>query len=171
MRKILATVLGGVVGGFLDHMSALASLVPHGTSALSINQYLASAVIGPTAAFAGGWATALLGLCVHFSLTTLMAGIFVVASQRFPVLLRQPWVSGLAYGVLIFVVMNYIAVPLSAAPNWKLPQGWAIVGGLLPSCFYVGLPIAAIARAFLADLPAVVSSTVAREQLGQPRGI
>ena len=77
-----------------------------------------------------------------------MAGIFVVASQRFPALLRQPGLSGPAYGVLIYFVMNYIAVPLSAAPNWKLPQGWAIVGGLLPHCFYVGLPIAAIARAF-----------------------
>jgi uncharacterized membrane protein YagU involved in acid resistance len=169
MRKIWATVLGGAAAGFLDHMSALASLVPHGTSALSIHQYLASAVIGPTAAFAGGWATALFGLCVHFSLTTLMAGIFVVASQRFPALLRQPWLSGPAYGVLIYFVMNYVAVPLSAAPNWKLPQGWAIVGGLLAHCFYVGLPIAAIARAFLATLPAAVPTAAAQQQLGQLR--
>ena len=94
-----------------------------------------------------------------------MAGIFVVASQRFPALLRQPWLSGPAYGVLIYFVMNYVAVPLSAAPNWKLPQGWAIVGGLLAHCFYVGLPIAAIARAFLAAHSAAVPTTAAAQQL------
>src|SRR6185437_1963102 len=105
------------------------------------------------AAFAGGWLTSVLGLGVHFSLTTLMAGIFVLAAERHPVLLRQPWFSGPAYGVLIYFVMSYIAVPLSAAPSWKPGQGWAMVGGLLAHCFYVGVPIAFIACAFLAPLP------------------
>jgi len=90
----------------------------------------------------------------------------VVASQRFPALLRQPWLSGMTYGVLIFFVMNYVAIPLSAAPNWKLPQGWAIVGGLLANCFYVGLPIASIARALLADLPAAMPTAAPQQQLG-----
>lgn len=154
MRGLWATILGGAAAGLLDHTAALASQIPHGISATRMQQYVASAIIGPAAAFAGGWATSLLGLGVHFSLTTLMAGAFVIASKRFPVLLRQPWYSGPAYGVLIYFVMSYVAVPLSAAPNWQPAQGWAMVAGLLAHCFYVGLPIAAIARALLADLPA-----------------
>jgi hypothetical protein len=162
MRKIWAIVLGGLAAGFLDHMSALASFLPHGASALRMHQYLASGVIGP-AAFSGGWATALLGLGVHFSLTTLMAGIFVLASQKFPILLRYPWYSGPTYGVLLYFVMTYIVVPLSAVSDWKPAQGWAIVGGLLAHCFYVGLPIASIARALLADLPATNPVVVAQQ--------
>jgi uncharacterized membrane protein YagU involved in acid resistance len=70
-----------------------------------------------------------LGLGVHFSLTTLMAGVFVLTARKFAVLLRRPWLFGPAYGVLIYFIMNYIAVPLSAAPGWKPGQGWAMVGG------------------------------------------
>jgi len=151
MRKIWATVLGGATAGLLDILSAYASLAPRGISPLQINQFIAGAVIGPSTASAGGSTTALLGLGVHFSLTTLMAGIFVAASQRLPALLRHPWYSGLTYGVLIYFVMNYVAVPLTAVQGWKLPQGWAIVSGLLAHCFYVGTPIAFIARAFLGE--------------------
>jgi hypothetical protein len=164
MQKIWATVFGGAAAGLLDHMSALASLVPNGVSATHIQQYVASGVIGPTAAFAGGWMTSVLGLGVHFSLTTLMAGTFVLAAGRFPILLRQPWCSGPAYGVLIYFVMSYVAVPLSAAPSWKPGQGWAMVGGLLAHCFYVGLPIAFIARAFLAAVP-TTSQSYAQQQI------
>jgi hypothetical protein len=150
-NKIWASVVGGVVTGTVDHLSALASLVPQGHSAVQINQYLASAVIGPGAAFAGGWLTGAIGVGVQETLTTIMAGVFVAAAQKYPALLRKPWLSGIAYGVLIYIVMNYIAVPLSAAPNWKPPTGWVIVGSLLSHCLYVGVPIAFIARAFLGE--------------------
>jgi len=168
MRKLWAIILGGAAAGFLDHMSALATFLPQGADPMRLHQYLASGVLGE-AAFAGGWATALLGLCVHFTLTTLMAGIFVATSQRFPVLLRHPWPAGLSYGVLIYFVMNYVAVPLSAAPNWKPAHGWAIVGGLLGHALYVGVPIAAIARALLADV-STAAPTGARQQQLNPSG-
>ncbi len=166
-NNIRATVLGGLAAGSLDHLAALASLVPHGVSATHIHQYLASAVVGPATAFAGGWATALLGLCVQLTLTTVMAGTFVVASHRFPILLRQPWYSGVTYGVLIYFVMNYVAVPLSAATNWTPPAGWALVGSLLSHCSYVGLPIAIIARAVLTDSPSAVPTLSVRSQLSE----
>jgi uncharacterized membrane protein YagU involved in acid resistance len=164
MRKMLAILLGGAAAGALDHMSALASLVPNGATATHIQQYVASGVVGPAAAFSGGWVTSALGVGVHFSLTTLMAGIFVIMAGRFPVLLRQPWLSGPAYGVLIYFVMTYVAVPLSAAPGWKPAHGWAMVGGLMAHCFYVGLPVAFIARAFLTRLAAVAPPVAQQAQ-------
>jgi uncharacterized membrane protein YagU involved in acid resistance len=160
--KISATVLGGLAAGFLDEMAALAS---HSAPRIHMLQYQASGLIGPAAAFAGGWASALLGVGIHFSLTTLMAGIFVIAAQRFPIVLRQPWCSGPAYGILLYLVMSYIVVPLSAAPNWKPAQGWGVVGSLLGHCLYVGLPIAAISRALLTDLPASVLARASQGEL------
>jgi hypothetical protein len=163
MRKQLwATILGGLTAGFLDHVSALASAVTHGVSVTQAQQYVASGILGPTAAFAGGWMTSVLGLGVHFSLTTAMAGIFVATSRRFPLILRYPWYTGPAYGALIYFVMTYIIVPLSAVPSWTPARGWAMLGGLEAHCLYVGLPIAAIARIFLADLPAMMPARSAR---------
>jgi hypothetical protein len=131
-------------------LSAFASFVPHGASVIGILQYLASAVIGARA-FTGGAATAVLGLAVHFSLTTAMAGAFVLAARRIPSLLQWPWVSGPCYGIVLCVFMGHVAVPLSAVANWNPPAGWDLVGALLAHSFYVGLPIAFIARAFLAQ--------------------
>jgi hypothetical protein len=149
MRKLWATLLGGATAGVLDELSACASLIPRGITATRIMQYQASGLIG-SRSFSGGSGTAALGLAVHFSLTTIMAAIFVAAAAKSQLLLRRPWISGPVYGVLIFFFMQYVAVPLSAAPDWKPARGWAIVTGLLVHCFYVGVPIVFIARAHLA---------------------
>ena len=146
-RTALCILAGGFSAGALDMLSACATFVPRGVSAEHMLQYLASAVIG-LRAFSGGMAAAALGLAVHFFLTTLMAAVFVLASRRFVTLSLRPWVWGPAYGAVICVVMNYIAVPLSLAPNWKPPAGWEFVGALLASCLYVGLPIASITAYF-----------------------
>jgi hypothetical protein len=148
MRLICATLLGGATAGLLDQISAFASLVPHGATVIGILHYVASGAIG-TRAFNGGTVTALLGLAVHFSLTTAMAGTFVALSRRFSVLYHQPWLSGIGYGVATFLLMNYVAVPLSAAPNWKAPTGWAWVQAVMGGCAYVGIPIAFITRTYL----------------------
>jgi hypothetical protein len=144
----IAALAGGLAAGFLDELSAFALLVPHGRAIQSIAQYQASGVIGASA-FEGGQLTAILGLAVHFTLTTMMAVVFVIASLRAPFLRIHNWLSGIVYGILICLVMNYAVVPMSAAPGWKPPAGWDLAGALLASCFYVGLPIASIARSRL----------------------
>ena len=47
-------------------------------------------------------------------MSLIIAAIYVIASQWFPFLRRLWVVGGLAYGVAIFFVMNYVVVPLSA---------------------------------------------------------
>jgi uncharacterized membrane protein YagU involved in acid resistance len=148
-RIAAAIICGGFAAGTLDHLSACATLIPRGVPALGMLQYIASGAIGQRA-FSGGIVTAALGLAVHFSLTTLMAALYVLASIRFPQLLNRPWSFGLIYGAAICVVMNYVAVPISLVANWKAPTGWELVGAFLASCLYVGVPIASFATHFLA---------------------
>lgn len=145
---VAAILYGGLTAGALDHLSACATFIPRGVPALGMLQYIASGAIGQRA-FSGGIATAALGLAVHFSLTTLMAAIYVFAARRVPLLLARPWSSGVVYGAAICVVMNYVAVPLSLVANWRAPRGWELVGAFLASCLYVGVPIAAFATHFL----------------------
>ena len=87
---------------------------------------------------------------MHFGLTTIMAALFVLAARRRPELLWSPWLSGLAYGALLFAAMNYVIVPHSAVPTWKHPSGfWGNINGAMGHGFFVAVPIACIARYFL----------------------
>ena len=155
MRKTVAIALAGLVSGALDLVAAFASYSTQGATVEGILKYIASGVVGP-AAMQGGMAMAGLGLLFHFALTTGMAAVFLGAALKLRALSAQPWLWGSIYGVLTWVAMVYVIVPLSAVPGWNLPHGWAIVSGLLAHIFYVGVPIAHITHRGLrgASLPA-----------------
>jgi uncharacterized membrane protein YagU involved in acid resistance len=145
MRRIQIVVLAGLVSGALDIVAAFASYAAQGATVEGILKYIASGVLGASA-MQGGLATAGLGLLFHFALTVGMAAVFLLAALRLPALTLRPWLWGAVYGVLTWVAMVYIVVPLSAVTGWKLPQGWSIVSGLLSHIFYVGVPIAHITQ-------------------------
>ena len=80
---------------------------------ISVLQYVASGAMG-NAAFAGGPATALLGLVLDFIMTTIMPGVFILSADRIPLLRRYVIPGSLLYGFGVFIVMNFIVLPLSA---------------------------------------------------------
>ncbi len=91
-----------------------------------------------------GTAGAILGLVVHFALMAVMAAVFVIAARREPRLTRSPVKWGTVYGLITYVVMNWVVVPLrfdSALP----PQPLSIASQLFAHIVLVGLPIALIA--------------------------
>ena len=145
--SVQAILLGGLAAGAADIISAFGTQKGR---VLGVLQYIGSGLIG-SSAFDGGWATAAVGLAVHFGLTTIMAALFVLAAQRWTVLLQKPWPAGLIYGALLYGTMFYVIVPhLSAAQGWKTPQGfWSNLGAAMGHGFFVGLPIASVARHFL----------------------
>ncbi len=145
MRRIVAIVVAGLVAGALDILAAFASYVSQGATVEGILKYIASGLLGASA-LQGGMAMVWLGLLCHFVLTTGMASVFLLAAQRLRALTVHPWLWGSVYGVLTWVAMVYVVVPLSGVVGWKLPEGWSIVSGLLSHIFYVGVPIAHITQ-------------------------
>ncbi len=103
-------------------------------------------MIGREAARSGGLATAALGLFLHFVIATLIALVYVGASQWVGVLRRRWAVCGLAFGIVAFFVMNWFVVPLSRAGSgvvtFALPATPSLINGLLIHAVGVGLPIA-----------------------------
>jgi hypothetical protein len=125
-RNAIATAIlfGGLVAGTLD--IGAASLMS-GKDPGFICQFIASGLIGKSAAFAGGTGTVVLGLVLQWAMSLIIAAIFVSASVRLSVLRRLWLVAGLAYGVGVFFVMEWIVVPLSAvgrAPHFT-PESFA----------------------------------------------
>ncbi|MEK6335656.1 MAG: hypothetical protein AABM67_11955 [Acidobacteriota bacterium] len=55
-------------------------------------------------------------------------------------------ICGILYGLCVYLVMNFVVLPLSALP-FKMPYPWpSVVGGLLIHMFGIGLPIALAVR-------------------------
>ena len=136
----------GLVAGTLDITAAFLIYTRSGLAAIHLLQGIASGLIGK-AAMTGGIGTALLGLLCHFVIATSWAAIYFAASRRMHFLLEHEIISGVAYGLIVYGVMNHIVIPLSAiGPRpFSLPAA-ARAAAILVVC--VGLPIAIIVHRF-----------------------
>jgi hypothetical protein len=157
-RALRAALFGGLVGGACDITYAFVAYGMVGISPVRIMHIIASGWLGK-AAFEGGAATAALGLASHFMITCIAATIYVAASRRIDLLVSRPVISGAAFGLGIWIVMNYVVVPLSAAASGT-PRGRFYVMGLIVHVFFIGVPIALFARR--AALPAAASQVPLR---------
>ncbi|HEY4943546.1 MAG TPA: hypothetical protein VII56_19115 [Rhizomicrobium sp.] len=108
---LTAIVLGGAVAGTIDIGAAcLINML----SPIVILHAVASGALGRTAAMAGGLQSAAIGAALQIAMSLLIAAIYVLASNALPVLKRHWLPAGLAFGVGVFFVMEYVVVPLSA---------------------------------------------------------
>jgi hypothetical protein len=89
---------------------------------------------------AGAW----LGLATHFALMAVMATVFVLIAQRRPALTAKPIQWGVIYGLITYVIMNLIVVPLRFPAAWP-PKPIGIASQLFAHIVLVGIPIALIA--------------------------
>ena len=116
-----------------------------GNPFVSVLQYISSAVMG-NAAFEGGIATALLGVLLHFLVSFVIAGVFILSADRIPFLRRYAIAGALLYGFGVFVVMNLIVLPLSAAPPVPAPTTLQLIEMIIDHVLVIGLPLGILVR-------------------------
>src|SRR5688572_16249940 len=131
------------VAGTLDILFAMVLTVFFGRQIEDMLRYVAS---GPfpqaTEMGAGG---AILGLLVHFALMAVMAATYVwfAGSSRREHLVTMSIRAGVAYGIVTYVIMNLIVVPLRFDTPFP-PSTRSIVTQLFAHIVLVGVPIALI---------------------------
>jgi uncharacterized membrane protein YagU involved in acid resistance len=142
----VAVVCAGLVAGTIDiGAAALINLA----SPVLILKFIAGGLLGK-AALAGGAGVVLLGLVLQWAMSLVIAAIYVVASRRMAVL-RRSWVTcGLAYGVIVFLVMNYVVMPLSAWARWPTFTAVTFAANLLAMLLF-GLIVAFFVRRSVSD--------------------
>lgn len=134
---------GGLIAGILDIAAVCAywSIEP-GVPPNAIFRSIASALMGP-AAYGPGRAAVPLGVALHFAVSFAFSGAYVLAALRMRALVRHPVVYGVAYGVVAYLVMTFIAVPLSRAEfGGGTPEPKELAASLFIHLFLFGLPIA-----------------------------
>jgi len=135
---------GGLIGGALDISDALLFYGMRGVPPERLLQGIARGLLGARA-MQGGLAAAMLGLGLHFLIAFTAAALYYAASRRLRMLRERPIVSGLLYGVAVFLFMNIIVVPLSAihrSPTALLAFNVVSANAVLALMLFIGLPIA-----------------------------
>ncbi len=149
------SVYAGLVAGTID---ILAAAIINARSPLIILLAVASGLLGRPA-FQGGPAVMVSGLLLQWAMSIVIAAIFTLAASKFPALARRWFFWGAAYGVVVFLVMNFVVVPLSAASQPKaFPVLW--VAENLLAMLVFGWIVAFMANRFLTGAQPRVSRVV-----------
>ncbi|MEO7410715.1 MAG: hypothetical protein ABIU10_05275 [Sphingomicrobium sp.] len=143
LRSIAIATL---IAGTLDILFAMGLTMSAGREIQAMLRFVAS---GPfPAASDMGTAGALLGLAVHFALMAIMASVYGLLAGRYPAMLDAPVKWGTIYGLVTYVIMNLILVPLRF--NLPLPPSTlSIATQLFAHIVLVGIPIALVTARYL----------------------
>jgi hypothetical protein len=140
--------------GVLDISSAIVISMTANSTPIRMLQGIAGAVLGP-GTFDRGFATAAMGLAMHFGVALAAAFFFYWLSRRIPAMVDHAVIAGLLYGIFWLLVMYRGVIPLLAAlrplylanaPKRPLPPLWPLPVLVHMTC--VGLPIALAVRRF-----------------------
>ena len=142
-----ALLWAGLLCGVLDITTAFVVYgLLYGVKPDRILQGIAGGLLGPNA-FAGGVATALLGLVCHFVIAFGAALVYLLASRAIPFLIQHAVIAGALYGVAVYFFMNLVVLPLSAAATRPFSLK-AMLIGIVIHIFCVGLPISLTVHRF-----------------------
>lgn len=134
--------LATLVAGALDILFAICLSVYFGRNPMDMLRYVASGPFPPATEW--GNAGSALGLAVHFSLMAIMAAGFVAIIRWRQAFLETPLRSGIAYGLITYVAMNWVVVPLRFHTPLP-PKPLSIGTQLFAHIILVGIPMALIA--------------------------
>ena len=146
-------LLATLICGTLDILLAVFLTLQRGKDPTDMLRFAASGPFPPATEWGTGGA--ILGLAVHFTLMAIMVGSFLVLVSQRPTLLDKPLLAGIAFGLITYVIMNLIVVPLRWPAAFP-PKPLSIATQLFAHLVLVALPPVLIARAMLAkDAPGV----------------
>jgi uncharacterized membrane protein YagU involved in acid resistance len=144
-RALPTIALASLIAGILDITSAFVIAGIKGTGSIRMLQGIASGLLGQRS-FEGGMATAGLGLAIHFLIAFTAAAVFYTVSRKFGFLTQHAVVSGLLYGIAVYIFMYWIVVPL-AFPTARHSMSRDVTAVII-HIVLIGLPIALVVRRF-----------------------
>ncbi len=151
-RTTRVVLLAWLLAGTLDIATAILYYVGlSGPRATKLLQGIATGVLGASA-FAGGARTALLGLALHYLIALIWTLVFVSAFRALAPLRRNLVATGVAYGIVVWLVMNLVVVPLSKHSRATF-QLRGVATGVIILILCVGLPLSLVAGRGLRDEP------------------
>ena len=136
----------GLLCGVLDITAAFITWALQGIPPVVILKGIASGLLG-VKAFHGGAGTAALGGVLHFLIAFCAAGVFYGASRKLRFMVRRPILNGVLYGIVVYIFMYWVVLPLSRDYRSAFSISRTIVA-VLTHIICIGLPISLVVRSY-----------------------
>lgn len=138
-----AIITAWLVVGILDISSAIVIWLVRGVGVKRGLQGITSALIG-NQSFEGGFATAAFGFAIHFFIAFVVVTFFYLISRKFPAVTKYAFISGIIYGIVVYLVMYWMVLP-NVFPTFRHRLGNDALAICIHICL-IGLPTALIVR-------------------------
>ncbi len=152
MKNLNSTIVkAGVIVGSLDILTAFIHyFIKTGKNPLNVLKFISSGIFG-AAAFSGGNMMILSGLILHYIIAFAFTIFFFWLFPKIKIFSKSKTLTGIIYGIFIWVVMNLVVVPLSKIPNRPFNIGNSILAAtILVVC--IGIPLSFMANRHLPTL-------------------
>ena len=144
----LAVVTAWLVVGTLDLTSATIQTLVMGGNPMRMLQAISSGIAGQEA-FDGGMKYSLLGVFLHYCIAFSWTLLFFLVYPKIKVLSNHKLLTGIVYGLIVWLVMNRVVVPLSRIPARPFNLRNALIGlGIL--IVAIGIPLSYMASSYYA---------------------
>ena len=135
----VAIVTAWLVVGTLDLTSATIQTLVMGGNPMRMLQYISSGVAGQDA-FDGGIKYSLFGVFLHYCIAFSWTLLFFLVYPKINGLSNHKLLTGIVYGLIVWLVMNRVVVPLSRIPARPFNLKNALIGlGIL--IIAIGIPL------------------------------
>jgi hypothetical protein len=147
--KLSTIIWLSLLTGTLDAIAAI--IISYPVAFGRIFRYIASGFFGKvafTANYMIFW-----GLLFHYLIATVFTVVFFVAFPLFKSILKNKYLTGIIYGLIIWVVMNIIVLPLTNVPKHPATAHFSLLAAitsLAALVICVGLPISLVADRYYA---------------------
>ena len=161
--QLKAGLIAGAAAGILIELFFLAIQLAAGTPADKLAGnfvFIAAVLLGP-GAYQNPIAVPL-GIVLHFcvSIGWALGYVYLVRSQ--PQLLTRPWISGAAFGLMVYIFMQII---LLTAGQYHRPAAAVFFTQLVAHVVFYGIPVALIVSRLLRPLVAHPSTSSAEADI------
>lgn len=141
-RIVLSGIVAGLAGGIAFMLFVYATgLLPAHASILSLWQYTASTAFGKVAFASQAYAWT--GLAMLLLAATGWGTGYAYIAHTKPAVNKQPLISGFLFGLIVYVVMQFVLFSVQAL---KVPDAIGVYLGVIAATVFFGIPVALAAR-------------------------
>jgi hypothetical protein len=137
-------ILTGLLAGTLD---AIAAIVVSQASPAAVFKFIASGAFGAGKAFSGGDVMIFWGVIFHYFIAFSWTALFFFMYPALPWMRKNKYITGLLYGIFVWIMMNRVVIPLSEIPQRPFNLKGALTGMSI-LMIAIGLPISILTHRY-----------------------